>query len=64
MLSGIMELVSRYITILLCTKPFGYAGVCFADPAAWITTSAMLMVTYFLWQRKMQKRYMQKEAAK
>ena len=56
MISGIVELVSRYAVILLFAKPFGYAGVCFADPAAWVTTGVLLMVTYFLWKRKIEKR--------
>ena len=56
MISGIVELVSRYAVILLVAKPFGYAGVCFADPAAWVTTGVLLMVTYFLWKRKIEKR--------
>ena len=56
MISGIVELVSRYAVILLFAKAFGYAGVCFADPAAWVTTGVLLMVTYFLWKRKIEKR--------
>ena len=56
MISGIVELVSRYAVILLFAKPFGYAGVCFADPAAWVKTGDLLMVTYFLWKRKIEKR--------
>lgn len=57
MISGIVELVSRYIVILLCEKPFGYTGVCFADPAAWVSTGILLLVTYFIWKHQMQKRY-------
>lgn len=56
MLSGAVELISRYVIILFCAKPFGYAGVCFADPAAWLTTGVLLIITYILWKRKMQKK--------
>lgn len=56
MLSGAVELISRYVVILLCAKPFGYAGVCFADPAAWLTTGVLLIITYILWKRKIQKK--------
>lgn len=56
MISGAVELISRYVVILFCAKPFGYAGVCFADPAAWLTTGVLLIITYILWKRKMQKK--------
>lgn len=55
MISGVVELVSRYIIIVFFAKPFGYIGVCFADPAAWVTTGILLIVTYYLWKQKIQK---------
>ncbi len=57
MISGVVELVSRYVVILLCAKPFGYTGVCYADPAAWVTTGVLLIVTYFHWKGKMIKQH-------
>lgn len=56
MLSGAMELVSRWIAILALSKPFGYIGVCFADPAAWLTTGILLIVTYYVWEMRMRKK--------
>ena len=56
MLSGVMELVSRLIAILALSKPFGYVGVCFADPAAWLTTGILLIVTYYVWEMRMRKK--------
>lgn len=56
MLSGAMELVSRWIAILALSKPFGYVGVCFADPAAWLTTGILLIVTYYVWEMRMRKK--------
>ena len=56
MLSGVMELVSRLIAILALSKPFGYVGVCFADPAAWFTTGILLIVTYYVWEMRMRKK--------
>ena len=56
MLSGVMELVSRWIAILALSKPFGYGGVCFADPAAWLTTGILLIVTYYVWEMRMRKK--------
>ena len=55
MLSGVLELVSRYVVILFAAKPYGYTGVCFADPFAWLTTGILLIVTYILWKRKMKR---------
>lgn len=55
MLSGVLELVSRYVIILFAAKPYGYTGVCFADPFAWLTTGILLIVTYMLWKRKMKR---------
>ena len=63
MISGIVELVSRYVIILLFAEPFGYKGVCFADPAAWVTTGVLLIITYFCWKKKVQKQLLSTESA-
>lgn len=55
MISGVVELVSRYAIILFCADSFGYTGVCFADPAAWVTTGILLLVTYLHWKHKITK---------
>ena len=52
MISGLVELLSRYFVILFFAKPFGYEGVCYADPAAWVTTGILLIITYFHWKKK------------
>lgn len=52
MLSGIVELLSRYAVVVVCAESIGYAGICFADPAAWLTTGLLLMVTYIIWKHK------------
>lgn len=56
MISGVFELVCRVLVVVICLKPFGYAAVCFASPAAWIGAGIPLLITYILWQKKMQKR--------
>lgn len=56
MISGVVELVSRYAIVLLFAEPFGYEGVCYADPAAWVTTGILLIITYFSWKHKLQKK--------
>lgn len=52
MISGIVELVSRYLVILFATKPLGYLGVCLGDPTAWLTTGLLLLLTYLVWKRQ------------
>ena len=55
MLSGVLELFSRYAVILIAAKPFGYVGVCSADAAAWLTTGILLIVTYMIWKHRVKK---------
>lgn len=50
MLSGVVELLSRWVVIVLAAKPYGYLGVCFADPAAWLVTGIMLIIAYIVWK--------------
>ena len=57
MVSGAVELISRYVILVSCAEPFGYEGVCYADPAAWVTTGILLLVTYLLWEQKKRKEY-------
>ena len=57
MLSGIMELVARVLAIAILVKPFGYIGVCYADPAAWGSTGILLIVTYYIWQYRTKRKY-------
>ena len=58
MLSGVMELVARVAAIAVLARPFGCSGVCYADPAAWVSTGILLIVTYYVWEwstKKLQK---------
>ncbi len=57
MVSGVVELLSRYVILVFFAEPFGYEGVCYADPAAWVTTGILLLVTYLLWEQKKRKEY-------
>ena len=57
MLSGIMELAARAIAIAILVKPFGYTGVCYADPAAWVSTGILLIVTYYVWEWRTKRIY-------
>ncbi|MFG6383178.1 MAG: MATE family efflux transporter [Lachnospiraceae bacterium] len=53
-MSGILELVFRFLVITFCLTPFGYTAVCYASPAAWIGAGFPLLITYLLWKRKIQ----------
>lgn len=55
MLSGVMELACRFAVIALIPASTGYAGVCSADPAAWVGAGIPLAVTYILWEKKTKK---------
>ena len=55
MLSGVFELVCRVLVVWLCLKPFGYATVCFASPAAWIGAGVPLLIAYLLWKKKIRR---------
>lgn len=55
MLCGVVELLSRFTVIKVLTKPFGYPGVCWADPICWLVTGVMVYIAYLLWERKTKK---------
>ena len=54
MFSGFVEMVSRYVATMLLIGPFGYTGLCFANPAAYTTAAIVLVITYGCWKRKNQ----------
>lgn len=51
-MSGILELICRFLVITVCLEPFGYAAVRYASPAAWVGAGIPLLITYLLWKRK------------
>ena len=55
MVSGLLEFFARYFTVKLFAGQFGYTAVCFADPATWVSTSLLLMATYYLWSFRKKK---------
>lgn len=58
MLSGVMEMLARCGVSLWLVPAFGFLGVCYGDPVAWVAADAFLIPCYFLLlahlQRKMQ----------
>lgn len=52
MLGGIFELAARGVLIKIIGTSFGYAGICFCDPAAWIAALIPLVPLYYYRIRK------------
>jgi Na+-driven multidrug efflux pump len=55
MLGGIFELFARVLVIILLTNPFGYLGICFANPVAWISALIPLIPAYYYRIKKLSK---------
>lgn len=52
MLGGIFELLARGILVKIIGTGFGYAGICFCDPAAWIAALIPLIPLYLYRMKK------------
>lgn len=53
MLGGVFELFARGLGTVLLAGPFGYAGICFTDPLAWMSALIPLIPYYFIQIRKL-----------
>lgn len=53
MLGGIFELIARVLVIAALAKPFGYLGVCLANPIAWISALIPLIPAYYYRMRRL-----------
>lgn len=56
MLGGIFELAARGVLIRLIGTGFGYAGICFCDPAAWVAALIPLIPLYYYRMKKAEKK--------
>lgn len=52
MLGGVFELIARAVSAYLLVAPFGYTGICFTDPCAWVSALIPLIPVYFYHMRK------------
>lgn len=52
MLSGIEEMGTRVIVIMLLAGRIGYTGICCAEPVTWGCTAILLMIAYFVYEHK------------
>lgn len=63
MLSGVLELIFRSLVVFFCLKPFGFATVRFASPAAWIGAGIPLLLAYLMWKKKTMKQELNQNPA-
>nr|AGS53240.1 hypothetical protein [uncultured bacterium contig00149] len=56
MLSGFVELATRMATVVLLTPHFGQWGVLLSSPAAWVTATVLLLVSYYVVASRFEKR--------
>ena len=47
MIGGVFELAARALLIKIIGTGFGYAGICFCDPAAWVAALIPLIPLYY-----------------
>lgn len=57
LLAGGVELLMRVIIALTLSHRFGFIGICWASPMAWIGATALLMTSYFIYIRRLEKRF-------
>lgn len=48
MLAGVAELAARSVAAFSLVRTFGYIGVCFANPLAWVAADVILLPMYFI----------------
>ncbi len=56
MFGGIFELAARALLIKIIGTNFGYAGICFCDPAAWVAALIPLIPLYYYRMRQAEMR--------
>jgi len=54
-LSGIAELSVRIIIAILLSGPFGFVGICFSNPVAWIAGAVPMIIAYYVIIKKREK---------
>lgn len=54
-LAGVCEMVARSLAGLFLVPAFGFTGVCFASPLAWIFADAFLIPAYLHVKKKLQR---------
>ena len=63
MVSGLGECAMRVGVAWVLTSAIGAVGIYYAEPAAWIGATAILMISYSVFERKLERRYPAPETA-
>ena len=58
--AGIMELLMRCAAALVLPGPFGFAGICFASPLAWLGAAIPLGFAFFLTGKRLDRKALEK----
>ena len=56
MLSGVSEMIARILVSLYAVPAFGFLGVCFGDPLAWVAADLFLIPAFLYVYKKIKKR--------
>lgn len=56
MLSGFSEMIARILVSLYAVPAFGFLGVCFGDPLAWVAADLFLIPAFLYVYKKIKKR--------
>ena len=55
--AGVLEMIARTLVALVLVPLFGFTGVCFASPVAWIMADVFLVPAFFHAKKKLQQRF-------
>lgn len=58
MLSGFVELIMRSLAAVYLSEPYGYVGICLAEPIAWISCAVFVFVAYHYFVRLLENKYL------
>ncbi len=56
-MSGVLEMIARTVTGVFVVTTFGYLGVCFASPFAWLLADCFLIPAFIWCYKKLQKEW-------
>ena len=54
-IAGVMELAMRIFAAIILGKAFGFTGICFANPLAWIGAMIPLIIAFIIKMKKLRK---------
>lgn len=58
MLAGATELLMRSLASIFLAKWFGFTGICFSSPSAWVGADVFLLIAYFVIMHRVIKKAM------